>query len=188
MGIYGHSFDNLINQQKENDILNESTIIIYDKQKKGEIKLYVRDATEKSAGGYIPNDDSVNASQHAASVKLQSPKSITGKDGIPIEIHSGKVDWDEKKFKKLKEINSSDKKEIISFLKKNQEDLNNLYFASEESEKEKYWKSIIDRSLGSIKEISVANDTDNKIGKYFEKKKNGDESYEETKEENTDEG
>lgn len=43
MGIYGHTFDNLINQQKENNILNEVTITIKDGN--NEAKVYIRSGT-----------------------------------------------------------------------------------------------------------------------------------------------
>lgn len=181
MGIYGHKFDNLLEEsyssiilETENSLL-EANIIIKGKGGK-EIKLYVRDKHQATSGSSISKSDKVSEMNHQASVKLKTPKEITGATGAPIYIYSGKADIDTKRVESLAKIPSDIKKASVNFINKNIKELNDLWNSVDKEKDIEIWKKIIDNSYKDIKKLESIPD---EVNDYFmfkldNKKKNGE--------------
>jgi len=150
MGIYGHTFDNLINQQKENNILNEVTITIKDGN--NEAKVYIRSGTQATSGGSISNNSSEQKMNHAASVKIGKAK---GENLVPVQIHSNKAEYNQSKMKELG-LPSDLLDASIDFINNNIENLNKYWNtpAANEEELADILKKIIDNSIDNISNIS----------------------------------
>lgn len=158
----------LKNNESLEEYISESTITLYDKKKKGQIVILVSDGSEVSSGGSIPNSEKELKAQHSSRVKIKEAKGIKSTKGVPVPIHSGKVDINPDKFKQLKDLDSSDKDIIEKFLNDNIKDLDKLYYTHDIATKKKLWKSIIDKSAQDIKKITVA---DKEIIEYYNEKK-----------------
>ena len=165
MSQYGHAFDNFMEKRNE-EVLSEAIVELYTKGN-DTVNLYVRNGSEATRGANIPKNDKEAKLNHAASVKIRTPKELTGSDGIPVEIHSGKINWDYDKYKNLRKINSRNKKAVNDFLEDNLDTIDKLFYEHDDKQKRVYWKTIIDKSCDKIKNLTV---NDNEIQKYFEEK------------------
>lgn len=176
MGIYGEPAKRLIQSHQpiiitledsteENQLL-EANVIISNKGK--DVELYIRDSHQATSGPSISKDKKKSTMNHGSSVKLRTPRSITGDEGTPIEIHGNKIVFDENKYSELKDIPDYVKKMSKKFLSNNLADLNEMWGKKNSHDDFESWKKIIDRSYKDIKEIESVS---KEIKEYLDTKK-----------------
>lgn len=178
MGIYGHRFDSLFKDsniilRSENPLL-EANIIIKGKGGK-EIKLYVRDKHTATSGSSISKSNKVSEMNHQASIKLKTPKEITGDAGSPIYIYSGEAEIDIDRVKSLEKVPADIKKTSIKFINKNIKELNELWNNTDKNKEIEIWKKIVDNSFKDIKKLeSIPDEVNDYFKSKLDNKKNGD--------------
>ena len=154
----------------EDNKLLESINVILTKNGKVEADLYIRDSHSGTRGPSISKDNKVSKLHHSASVKLRSPKDITGEEGIPIKIYNNRVVFDEKEFPELSKVPDKIKKLSKSFLEDNVTTLNAIWDNQNSKSDIDAWKSIIDKSYKNIKSISGV---PKEVNEYLDTKKKG---------------
>lgn len=179
MGIYGQTAKQILENQpivitledtNDKNILYEAKVVLNNKGK--EIDLLIRDSHLATRGSSIPKDKSVSKMNHAASVKLRTPKDIVGEEGLPIEIHDNKAEFNEEAYNNLKKKLPKNIEDCAKkFVNKNIVELNELWDNENTSKDIESWKKIIDRDYKIIKKITGVS---KEVIQYLDDKKKGE--------------
>lgn len=165
MSIYGNAFKNEFVDEYVNIVFNETATVTIKKKNK-EIDFYIRDGVEATQGASISKGKDPARMNHGPSVKIKYDNSLT-----PIETGSGSAIFDEKKYPKLKKLDSKSKKIISDFVNANIDDINSLWNNMDPTKDIDYWKNIIDRSYNDIKEIVGQDDAEKYLKEVKSNKK-----------------